>query len=302
MKKLILLVLLLSFLSCEKGNQTLNNVKIYIPKTLSSIPIMETDKAQIGSKSIQTTFYQDHILTMLEFEKGKIDLIMTGFTLGVSYYHSNSDIVMVAVPVWGVSSLVSKKPYKSLNDFIGKKVLVPFAGSPLDLQFRAILTKSNLADKLQIDYAVIQQAVPMLLAEKADGICIPEPLVSKLLFTNQATPVFYFPDKWAELYQGEKRTPQVAIFSKKKFAKENPEFILKFIQTISYHIQKINKDTTIYSEKYSNTFQLEKEVVGNGLKHTLFEITNNEKELSIKYLEAIGMKKIPQDDFFYNSK
>ncbi len=302
MKKSILPILLLLFLFCGKEKKIKNDMVVYIPKTLASIPIMEMENQKMGNKSIKTTFYQDHILTMLEFEKGKIDLLMTGFTLGVSHYRSNPDIVLVVVPVWGVSSLVSKKPYKSLNDFLGKKILVPFAGSPLDLQLKTILTKNNLKDKVQIDYAVIQQAIPMLLAGQADGICIPEPLVSKLILTNQASQVFYFPDKWAESHQGERRTPQVAIFAKKDFVKENPIFLQKFIQILSSNIQKIHQDTTIFSEKYSNTFQLEKAVVASGLKNTLFEVANNEKELSIKYLESIGVDNIPKDNFFYKFK
>lgn len=300
MKKLSILFIIGLFAFCGKERANKNTIKIYIPKTLSSIPVLELKNKTLENKTIHTQFYQDHIMTMAEFVDGKIDILMTGFTLGVSHYNSNKNITMVVTPVWGVSSLVAKKDYKSLEDFVGKKILVPFEGSPLDLQLKTILTQSNMSDKIKIDYAVIQQAVPMLLAGKTDGICIPEPLVSKLTVPKKASRVFYFPDKWAEFHQGERRTPQVALFVKKDFSQKNKQFLQKLIRSISTNINELQTSTTHLSKKHSKTFQLDENIISGGLRNTLFEVIDYKKgkEISKAYLKSIGVKQIPGDDFF----
>ena len=287
------------------GNSVKSNseIKIAVPKTISSIPFLEVNNLNIKDKTIKVDFFQDHIMTMAEFLTGNIDIFVTGFTQGLANYSGNKEIKLLFTPVWGVSSLIAADvSIKDLNDLTGKTVLVPFKKSPLELQFEAILKKSGMKNKIKIDYAVPQQAVPMLLTKKADAVCVPEPLVSKLVLSKKAFVVFGFADKWGELYGGEKRTPQVSVFVKKDFAENNREFLSKLIEEINNKIREINKDSQKYSIKYASIFELDEEIMNNAVKNTLFDIPvfNDSKKITLDFLKEIEFEEKVEDEFFFD--
>ena len=280
-----------------------NKVDIYVPNTLSSIPIMELDNEVINGRAVRVHLFDDHIMSMAEFVNGKFPLLMTGFSVGLARYRAAGDIAMIATPVWGVSSLVTHNPeLKKLSDFKGKTLLVPFAKSPLDLQLKAILKKENLIDQVKINYAVVQQQVPMLLARKADGICLPEPLVSKLVLEKKGFKVFSFAKKWGEVNNGEERSPQVSLFTKKSFTDANPILISGLIQKIKNRVEFVKKNSTEAAEKYSGKFSLDKSVMEAGLNSVLFDMTDIKTEASIcrDYENAIGDSAGIAGEFFYN--
>ncbi len=246
--------------------------------------------------------FTDHIMSMAEFVRGDFELLLTGFTLGVSYYFENNDIYLAATPVWGVSSLVTLDPeIKTLQDLGGKTILVPFAKSPLDLQFKYILEQYNLLDAVNIEYAAIGQAVPLLLAGEADGICVPEPLASKLILKNNASSVFKFTEEWGKVNNGEVASPQVSIFVKKNFADKYPDFIKQVIGKIDEKITEIENNASIYAEKYAEIFELPVDVMNLGIANTLFKIYNYSRtiEISIEYINMIMPDKIIDSEFFF---
>jgi len=298
---LIFIILLFTF-SCKKEQKDINDMVVFVPKTLSSIPLLELNGKSIDNIQIKSEIYQDHIMAMAEFMQGKIDIFMTGFTQGVANYYGNKNIVHIATPVWGVSSLVANDPsVKKIEDLIGKKILVPFVKSPLDLQLRAILKKESLMDKIEINYSPIPQAIPMLLTKKTDAICVPEPLASKLIIGKKAFKVFSFSEKWEELYNGEKRSPQVSIFVKKSFADKNEKFLKKLVKEINAEIIKIKSKPGNYALKYSETFKLDKKIIVQGISNTLFEIPEQDisKKICIDYLNEIEYSKEQLNNKFF---
>jgi ABC-type nitrate/sulfonate/bicarbonate transport system substrate-binding protein len=305
MKKFFLVLTVLTIFFAGKINAAENKtVDIYVPDTLSSIPVMELDKAVIDGSNVRVHTFEDHIMSMGEFVSGKFQVLMTGFSIGLSRFRSAGDITMIATPVWGVSSLVTGNPaIKKLSDFDGKTILVPFAKSPLDLQMKAILQREKLADRIKIEYAPLQQQLPLLISGRADGICIPEPLVSKLVLEKKGYVVFTFAVKWGELNKGEKRTPQVSLFTKKAFADSNKSFISELRKAIRNRIESVRKNQGEIAGKYSKTFNLDQSVIESGLKNVLFDLTETGTEISLcrNYEKAIGNLAGIDDNFFYNN-
>jgi len=273
---------------------------IQVPKSISSIPVLELDNTKIGNTVIHVEIFTDHIMSMSGFIRGDFDLLMTGFTLGVSHYFENNDIYLAATPVWGVSSLISLDPkITTLQDLSGKTILVPFAKSPLDLQLKYILNENNLLEEVNIEYASIGQAVPMLLAGHADGICVPEPLASKLILKNNAVSVFRFRDEWSNVNNGEEASPQVSIFVKKNFADKYPEFVKQLISEIDSNITEIQNNIGTYAEKYTDLFNLPADVLEPGFANTLFMIYNYNKtiEICLDYINMVIPDKIIDNGF-----
>jgi ABC-type nitrate/sulfonate/bicarbonate transport system substrate-binding protein len=305
MKK-ILLFILTFFVTFGIFSQTKDNtINIYVPKTLSSIPVIELDNTKVDNKIIKITYFDDHIMTLAEFISGKFPILMTGFSQGLANFQSSKNIVMVTTPVWGVSSLITNNPdLKKLSDFEGKTILVPFAKSPLELQLKAMLKKENLENKVKIDYAIIQQQIPLLLTKKADGICIPEPLASKLVIENKGYKVFTFADEWASLNNGDGRSPQVSLFVKNDFAKTNNKFLTALIKSLRQKIESVKKNPANYPEKYAAVFNFDKAVIEAGLKNVLFDIPDSKttSKICADYQSAIEDKFIIPENFYYNYK
>ena len=286
--------------SCKNKNNTSKNEILYIPKTISSVPIMELEDLEIKNKIIHTQFYQDHITTFAKLLNEDINIIVTGFNLGVSGYKNRKNIIHVATFVWGVSSLISgkKNDFKSIENFKDKIILTPFAKSPLDLQLRAIIKYYNLNDSIKINHAVIQQAVPLLIQGKTDGICVPEPIASKLV--NQGfNRVFKFSDYWKLINNNEPRSPQVSIYANKNFVLNNRKFCLALIKTLDKKIKQIKKEKN-YQQKYLNLFNLDESTFEQAMKNTLFEIVNynKTKQLCNDLLKKIEYKEEIDDNFF----
>jgi ABC-type nitrate/sulfonate/bicarbonate transport system substrate-binding protein len=281
---------------------TKDNIIINVPKTISSAPLIELDGEKIDGRLIKIEFFDDHIMTMAEFVNGGIQVFMTGFSQGLSYYKTSHDIVMISNPVWGVSLLLTNDPkINDITGFQGKTILVPFAKSPLDLQLKAILKKKGLLDKVAVDFAPIQQQVPMLISQKAAGICIPEPLASKLIHDKNAYKVFSFSEEWASVNGNDPRSPQVSIFVKKEFAASNKKFFIDLNKAIVKKINFIKKDPDGISKKYSSVFSLDHDIIKSSLKNVILEIPDlkTEKKICVSYEKAIEDQDVINDDFFF---
>lgn len=300
-KILFFIIFLLSFFSCKNKNSITQIENIYIPKTISSVPIMELEGTKINKKNIKTTFYQDHITTFAQLLNGEINVVVTGFNLGVSGYVNSKKIVHVATYVWGVSSLITGKNNNDLNsieDFKGKTITTPFAKSPLDLQLRAIIKYYNLDDKIKINYATLQQSIPLLIHDKTDGVCVPEPIASKLV-SQGFNRVFNFKDYWKLINEGEPKSPQVSIFVRKDFAENNKDFCLALIKELDKKIKYL-KGTNNYPQKYLNVFELDENIFKEAMNNTLFEIVHYEKsrQLCNNLLDKIEYQEEINDDFY----
>lgn len=305
MQKLVLVLLLFAaFLSAAcrpKDRQASGEVVIAVPHSLSSLPLLMLDGGEVGGKKISTVIYSDHIVSMAEFLRGEYDLLLTGFTLGASNSRENNKIRHFSTPIWGVSSLVAKNPEAgTLPDFIGKRIAVPFAGSPLDLQLREIIAFQGLEGKIELEYSPIQQAVPMLLSGKIDGICVPEPLVSKLVLKNGARAVFSFADSWAELAGGEKRSPQVSLFVQEPFATDNVPFLKQLHQALSAKVATLQADPAAVAAIYQPVFELPEDVLIAGMSNTLFGVLSSTRDKSLceGYLQILFPDLQTNPDFY----
>jgi ABC-type nitrate/sulfonate/bicarbonate transport system substrate-binding protein len=302
MKKLIIIlsIIILSF-SCSKTVLEKEEITIQVPMSVSSIPLLEMDGEKIGDTLINVETFTDHSLSMAEFIRGDFDLLLTGFTLGLSHYSGNNDIYLAATPVWGVSSMITKdSSIENIQDLGGRTVTVPWEKSPLDLQLKYILKANNLLDSVNIEYSVIQQSIPLLLEGRVDGISVPEPLASKLILRNNAYSVFKFADEWGKVNNGEKGSPQVSLFVKKDFADKYPDFIKQVIEKIDTLIIEIQGNFPEYAQRYADFFNMPADVIELGIENTLYKVYNfsEAKEISQNYIKMI-LTDLQIDDGFY---
>ncbi len=281
--------------------ETVSPVRVAVPYSVSSLPLLDLNGKTIEGLSIEVSVFRDHSLTLAEFLRGDIDILMTGFTQGTAAFAGNRDVRHLATVVWGVSSLVVSDPaLKKLEDLAGKKVGVPFAKSPLDLQLRSILGSRGLAGKVIIEYAPPPQAAALLLAGKLDAAALPEPLPSQLEAGGTIFRMARFQDLWAGVSHGEARSPQVSLFVKESFTRTRQIFINAFVRTADAAITAVTVDPKAAASRHAAAFKLDPAVVEKGLEHTLFGVPGRSESRALidDYLKRIGIPS-PEPLFFY---
>jgi hypothetical protein len=290
--------------SCAGKNNPEKTVRISVPFSVSSIPVLNLNGKEVSGLMITTTVFQDHSITLAEFLKGDIDILMTGFTQGTSAYSGNKDVRHIATIVWGVSSLmVRDKSIKNISGLSGKTVIVPFAKSPLDLQLRAILKNKKMTSAVTIEYGPPQQAVALLLSGKTDAVAVPEPIASQLEDDGKAIRLFQFRNEWAEVTNGDTRSPQVSLFAMNKWAGKHTKAIDGLLKMIGETVKETNSDPVHFAELYANRFNLTRGVINTGLANTLFDEPGFDETVKLcnDYMAKIGLQPIdPQ--FYYRNK
>lgn len=279
------------------------SVVVPTAKTVSSIPLLALEGQTLGGLTVATPFFDDHPLALAELIGGRTQLLQTGSSLAIKNSQAGGPLVHVATAVWDVSGLVTLDPaLKSLEDFAGKTIVAPLAGGPLDLQLQALLKAKGLTGKVKIDYAEPAQAVALLLQKRADGACLPEPLVSRLVVLNKAVEVFTFAEAWAGLNHGDGRAPQVSLVARRDWADAHREFLRAFVAAYQASVAAVKADPSGYAARFAPALGLPAAIVERGLAHTLFDLPTPAETAALfgGYLGLVGDPKPLGAGFFFD--
>lgn len=277
-------------------------VTIPTAKTVSSIPLLALEGQTIAGLTVATPLFDDHPLALAELIGGRSQVLQTGSTLAIKNSQAGGPLIQVATAVWDVAGLVTLDPsLKSLEDFAGKTLVAPLAGGPLDVQLQALLKAKGLTGKVKVDYAEPAQAVALLLQKKADGACLPEPLVSRLVVNNNATEVFTFAEAWAVLNQGDGRAPQVSLVARRDWAAAHADFLRAFVAAYRASVAAVKADPKAYAQRFAPVLGLPAPLVERGLSRTLFDLPSSAEtaQLYTRYLALIGDPKPLGAGFFF---
>lgn len=278
------------------------SVTIPAAKTVSSIPLLALDGHTVGGLLLNTPVFDDHPLALAELIGGKTQVLLTGSTLAVKNSQSGGPLVEVATPVWDVSGFVTLDPAaQSLEDFAGKTVVVPLAGGPLDVQLQALLKAKNLIGKVKIDYAEPAQAVALLLQKRAEGACLPEPLVSRVVIVNHGRELFTFAQAWAGLNGGDGRAPQVSLVARRDWVQGHGEFLKALVGAYRASVAAVKADPHGFAVRFAPVLGLPAAVVERGLTNTLFDLPARAEtqRLYTAYFALTGEAKPVAPDFFF---
>ncbi len=305
MKKIIiLLVFLIVVLSC-KNKVVSDSIIISVPDTLSSIPVYQLDGKVVENKSIKVQTYSDHSMAMLEFINGSTDMILTGFTQGVANRKENPEIVILSTIVWGISSImVRDQNIESIFNRENTKIALPFQGSPLDIQFKSIISARGIENKFELLYFPFQQAIGLMNNGSLDAVIVPEPIASKLEESGNAKRLTTMFDIWSEINNGDGRSPQISLFTTNKFISKNKKATKDILNLLKESTAIVNNVDSTVIEKYSNQFSMSQDIFRKALHQTVYQVNTPEEDklISQKYLLMTQYKNIPDDAFYYNAQ
>jgi NitT/TauT family transport system substrate-binding protein len=155
----------------------------------------------------------------------RADFVATPTNVAANLYNRGAEIGLINVATWGVLWLVSRDPaLKTLADFKGKEIAVPFRGDMPDIVLGLLAQRQglDLRRDLRIRYvATPLEAMQLLLARQVEHALLTEPAVSMALRRVRTLPVSVVAPElhrsvdlqaeWGRLLKREPRIPQAGI-------------------------------------------------------------------------------------------
>lgn len=156
---------------------------------------------------------------------GKADFIAMPSNVAANLYNRGVSLKLLNVSTWGVLWMVSRdKEAKSLADFKGKEIAMPFRADMPDIVFALLAEKQGLNMKQDFKLRYVGSpldAMQLLVSRRVDHALLAEPAVSMALRKTKSFPVSLIaPDlyrsvdlqqEWGRLFKQEARIPQAGI-------------------------------------------------------------------------------------------
>lgn len=183
-------------------------------------------------------------LRMLALDgKAAIDFIAMPTNVAANLYNRGVKLQLINVATWGVLWMVSREDgLKTLADFKGKEILMPFRADMPDILFQALVEKQGMDVKRDFKLRYVGSpldAMQMLITRRADHALLAEPAVSVALRKTRSFPVSIIAptlfrsvnlqQEWGRVMQREARIPQAGMVAMGQ-ALANPALIEKFQQ------------------------------------------------------------------------
>ena len=185
---------------------------------------------------------------------------------------------------------------------------MPFPGSPLDFQSRALLAHEKIdPDKdLQISYGPFPQSVQRLLAGQLDAAALPEPLATTVVKKNGLVRLVQYPDAWARLTGGDPRSPQVSLFATTRYAAAHAGLIAAFVAGWDAATRTIVASPTDAAAQFATALEADRAILEEATHNTLLAVPSPAENRSrvMSYFTAVapwlppGTKQIDESYFF----
>ncbi|APW46565.1 ABC transporter substrate-binding protein [Rhodoferax antarcticus] len=156
---------------------------------------------------------------------GQADFVALPTNVAANLYNRSVKLRLLNVSTWGVLWMVSRDGQaKTLSDFRGKEIAMPFRADMPDIVFALLAEKQGLNAKKDFKLRYVASpldAMQLLVTRRVDHALLAEPAVSMALRKTKSFPISLIaPDlhrsvdlqqEWGRLHQREARIPQAGI-------------------------------------------------------------------------------------------
>jgi NitT/TauT family transport system substrate-binding protein len=173
--------------------------------------------------------------------KSDVDFVAMPTNVAANLYNRGVKLQLVNVSTWGVLWMVSREAnLKTLADFKGKEILMPFRADMPDIVFQVLAEKQGLDVKRDFTLRYVGSpldAMQMLITRRADHALLAEPAVSVALRKTKSFPVSVIApelyrsanlqEEWGRVTQRPARIPQAGMVALGR-ALADPALVEKF--------------------------------------------------------------------------
>lgn len=273
---LVCAALLVSVTMGHSAVRAVERIRVLVPRTTAALPFLKIagDHALPGA-DIEVRMFANHAQALALLLRADTDLLLSGTSQGWENRLDGSPIVMVDTGVWALASLVGRDPgIRTFADLRGKRLALPFPGSPLDFQTRALLARAgvNPETEVSISYGPFAQSVSRLLAGRLDAAALPEPVATEVVEKNGLLRLADYARAWAAVNGGDGRSPQVSLFTTERFASSHRTLLVSLVEAWRESSREIAADPKAAARAYSSNLGLEPDILAEATLRSSLDV------------------------------
>jgi len=319
-----LLAFLLLTVNTLDAQERLEKIVIAGPFASVSHPLLhmiETQALKDVAKKVEFRLWKNPDELRAIVIKGDVDFVAVPTNTAAILNNKGVDIRLLNVSVWGILGMISRdNTLKTLKDFKGKKIAVPFRADMPDIVFVQLLKKQGLDPKKDFELVYVANpidAMQMLIMRRIDHSLLAEPAISVALRKTDSFPIkLIAPDlyrsvdlqeEWARVFNTDRDIPQagMAVLGRMKDKKVISRFLEEYDNSLKWYMSHPQEAGVMVAKEID---LLTKDGVADSIAHVNLKskraVDVREKiEFFFDVLKEEDPKiiggKLPQDSFYY---
>lgn len=250
MKKISTLILTIILVVNLTGCSLSKDVRVKTYNGLPAISICKLIKEEENIKSSYKTSYtiESNENKLLEsLNKKEVDIALVPTDMAAKVYNKNSSYQICASIGQGSYYLVTSDPEVTgfNSTLINKEIAIAGENSMTDNIVKAILKKNNIDEtlvKFKYTNTVPELVKTLTLGEIYTGI-VPETSLTSLLYKHSGLKILASTnDAYENTFDISEGYPQFSVIVRKDFAKNNKEYVNKFLFKLKESIEFVNNN------------------------------------------------------------
>lgn len=250
MKKISTLILTIILVVNLTGCSLSKDVRVKTYNGLPAISICKLIKEEENIKSSYKTSYtiESNENKLAEsLNKKEVDIALVPTDMAAKVYNKNSSYQIYASIGQGSYYLVTSDPeVRGFNStLINKQIAIAGENSMTDNIVKAILKKNNIDEtlvKFKYTNTVPELVKTLTLGEIYTGI-VPETSLTSLLYKHSGLKILASTnDAYENTFDISEGYPQFSVIVRKDFAKNNKEYVNKFLSKVKESIEFVNNN------------------------------------------------------------
>ena len=269
-------------------------LRVEVPPSTAALPflLMQAEHS-LEDGDLTIAQFVNHAQALALLLRGDSDLLLSGTSQGWENRLDGSPIVMIDTGIWGISSLVGRDAgIRSMADLRGKRVALPFPGSPLDFQTRALLAHEGLDPDhdVSLSYAPFAQSVPRLLSGQLDAAALPEPLASTVVAKNGLLRLLDYSQAWASFTGGDRQSPQVSLFTTETFARDHRDLLARVVSAWQAATARVIQSPAEMAARFASALSADPGILEQATRNTLFAVPSvqDNKTRVLAYYQTVS--------------
>ncbi len=233
--------------------------------------------------------------------RGGADFIAVPTNVAANLYNKGVDIKLLNVSVWGILGILTRdKTKKTLKDFVGCEIAMPFRADMPDIVFEEIVKAQGLNPKKDFKLRYLNSpidAMQMLILRRVDHALLAEPATSIALRKTGSFPLkLIAPDlyrsnmleqEWGETFKVETKIPEAGMA------------VVGNISNNKYVIKRFNEEYAKSLKWYKNNPKEAGELAVKYVK--MLDAQGVTDSIEYVQLNAVTAKDAKKDlEFFFN--
>lgn len=250
MKKISTLILTIILVVNLTGCSLSKDVRVKTYNGLPAISICKLIKEEDNIKSSYKTSYtiESNDKKLAEsLNKEEVDIAVVPTDMAAKVYNKNSSYQICASIGQGSYYLVTSDPEVTgfNSTLINKEIAIAGESSMTDNIVKAILKKNNIDEtlvKFKYTNTVPELVKTLTLGEIYTGI-VPETSLTSLLYKHSGLKILASTnDAYENTFDISEGYPQFSVIVRKDFAKNNKEYVNKFLSKVKESIEFVNNN------------------------------------------------------------